>query len=346
MSTDLVLFNHPQAAGVERQLMLLKDRFAQVLPATIPPEKLIRTIMISLDRTPKLYECDRQTIFTAAMSAACLGLEVDGATGQAYILPFKQRAQLITGYMGYNTLAGRGGYAIRGAVIREGDGFEFDEPNGVIIHRRKLGNTGRIIGSWARAVSNTLPAHAVVLSIDELLDVMRRAPGSKKPESPWNDKEIGFPAMCEKTAKRRLKRVMPLNLLPQLQQFGYAAHMDEAVEERGRPAIITPERGVEVFDVEPIDSPMPPPMDVPPIIPGDASCEYPDLPPDIAKRATKFVQFLRRATSVSGIETRWKSADATSLRKQIDIAHSPTLEQIESEYASLHADLKLQETGK
>jgi RecT family len=32
------------------------------------------------------------------MSAACLGLEVDGVTGQAYLLPFKGKAQLVIGY--------------------------------------------------------------------------------------------------------------------------------------------------------------------------------------------------------------------------------------------------------
>jgi recombination protein RecT len=214
MSSDLVLYSHPAAAAVEKQLELLSPQFAQVLGEIMSPARLIRTVMVSLDRTPKLFECDRQSIFIAAMSAACLGLEVDGVTGQAFILPFKGRAQLITGYKGYNTMAGRGGYSIRGAVVREGDGFEWDKANGIVVHKPKIGaGDRRIIGAWSLAASRTLPPIAEFIEIDDLMELRNRAPGSRKPESPWNDPKVGFPAMCEKTAKRRLARSMPLNLL-------------------------------------------------------------------------------------------------------------------------------------
>jgi recombination protein RecT len=89
-ANDLVVF--------EKQLQPLAPRFAQVLGATMPVERLMRTVMISVERLPRLLDCDRQSLFNAAMSAACLGLEVDGVTGQAYLLPFKGKAQLVIGY--------------------------------------------------------------------------------------------------------------------------------------------------------------------------------------------------------------------------------------------------------
>jgi recombinational DNA repair protein RecT len=36
-----------------------------------------------------LVKADRQSLLNASMSAACLALEVDGVTGQAFFIPFK-----------------------------------------------------------------------------------------------------------------------------------------------------------------------------------------------------------------------------------------------------------------
>lgn len=342
MSSDVILYKHPAAAAVEKQLELLSPQFAAVLGRTMDPARLIRTVMISLDRTPKLFETDRNTILMAAMSAACLGLEVDGVTGQAFILPFKGRAQLVTGYKGYNTLAGRGSFSIRGSVVREGDAFEYDKASAAVMHKPKLSASARIIGAWALAVSNALPPVLEVLSIDELLFVKDRAPGSRKPESPWNDPHIGFPAMCEKTAKRRLHRSMPLNLVP---QFGYAARMDEAVEEQGVPAWIDPQRGV-VVDAAPVESPLParetgssgvPELDQ------DAARTWPDLPVGLAVRVAKFVDFLRLARTVALLDARWKRPETVSLLKQVEIAHAASRERLADDYDKLRVELAQKE---
>src|SRR5215472_14503156 len=98
-------------AILEQQMQPLAPRFAQVLGATMPVERLMRTVMVSVERLPALLDCDRQSIFNAAMSAACLGLEVDGVTGQGYLIPFDIKgtltAQLVVGYKGFNTLGAR-----------------------------------------------------------------------------------------------------------------------------------------------------------------------------------------------------------------------------------------------
>jgi hypothetical protein len=92
------------------------------------------------------------------------------------------------------------------------------------------------------------PAVVEVLDIDELMAVKAKSPGAARSDSPWNDPAIGFPAMCQKTAKRRLARSMPLNVMQQ------AARMDEAVDEQGAPAWISPDKGV-VIDGEFSDAP-------------------------------------------------------------------------------------------
>ena len=60
--------------ALEEQLTPLAPRFEAALAGMMPVQRLIRTVMVSVERLPKLLECDRQSIFMAAMSAACLGL--------------------------------------------------------------------------------------------------------------------------------------------------------------------------------------------------------------------------------------------------------------------------------
>jgi recombination protein RecT len=225
----------------EQQLQPLAPRFAEVLPANVKPDRLIRTVVISVERLPKLLDCDRQSLFNAAMSAAILGLEVDGVTGQAYLIPFKTRAQLVVGYKGYNTMGARSGLTVDGTVVREGDAFDYElGDRGYIRHKPVLGSTKRIIGAWATAASLSRPPIISVLGIDDIMAIMKKSPGAKMSDSPWNDPTIGFPAMASKSAKRRLARSMPLNVMQ------YAARMEEAFEEQGKPSWISPDRGVIV----------------------------------------------------------------------------------------------------
>lgn len=235
-----------EIALLEQQFQPLVPHLQQVLASRMPVERLVRTVLISVERLPALLQCNRQSLFNAAMSAAVLGLEVDGVTGQAFIIPFKNKAQLVIGYKGYNTLAARSGLTITGGVVREGDDFKFDEARGLIEVNRKLGKEGerKIIAAWAKAAANDRPAVVKVLSIDEIMSIMAKSPGAKRDESPWRDPEIGFPAMAEKSAKRRLARSMPLNVMQS------AARMEEAFEEQGVGSRIDPERGV-VVDVLP-----------------------------------------------------------------------------------------------
>jgi recombination protein RecT len=231
-----------ELAILETQLKPLAPSFAQVLGSLMPVERLLRTVITSAERNPDLLtKCNRQSLFNAAMTFAVLGLEVDGVTGQGYLIPFKGVVQPVIGYLGYNTLGARAGYTITGRVVREGDPFEFDESEGVVHHRRVLGgevgsDSRRIIGAWAKAAALHRPSVVRVMSVDELLAVKAKSPRGDKP--PWSDPEIGYPAMCEKTVKRRLRRDMPLTV------YQSAAVMEETYEERQKAAWIHPEHGV------------------------------------------------------------------------------------------------------
>ena len=234
MSNDLALF--------ESTLRPLTPHFEQALGNTMPVARLMRTIMVSIERNPKLLIADRQTLLNAAMSAACLGLEVDGVTGQAFFVPFAGKVQLIVGYKGYNTMGARSGLTIQGEIVRDGDAFDYElGDKGFVRHKPKLGNKGPIIAAWATASANSRPSIVSVLGIDDLMAVMQKSPAVKGGfDTPWKEMTIGFPAMCSKTAKRRLARSTPLNVMQ------VAAVMEEAFEERGKLSWIDPNRGVQI----------------------------------------------------------------------------------------------------
>jgi recombination protein RecT len=236
VASELVLF--------ENTLKPLAPRFEQALGGAIPVERLMRSIMVSIERTPKLLQADRQSLLNASMSAACLALEVDGVTGQAFFVPFAGKAQLIIGYKGMNTLGARSGFSIQGEVVRDGDEFDYELGDKAFVkHKPKLGSRGPIIAAWATASSLHRPSLVSVLGIDDIMEIMKKSPGAKMSDSPWRDMMIGFPAMAAKSAKRRLSRAMPLNADP---RFHLAAAMEEAVEERGKSAWIDPARGLQI----------------------------------------------------------------------------------------------------
>lgn len=230
-------------AIIERALQPLESRFDALLRGSVIDAKaLIQQVLVSVERSPKIALCTPQSIINGTNTAAVLRLPIDGATGQFFLLPFDLKgtmvAQPAVGYKGYNTIAARGAVTITAGIVREGDKeWEYREGTGGFIHHtRKLDNDGRIIAAWALASANDRPAVPVILGIKEINTIMERSPamrpgGDVGGFSPWKDPKIGFPAMAEKTAKRRLARSIPW----QIDDGRYltAARIEEAHEEQG-----------------------------------------------------------------------------------------------------------------
>lgn len=229
MGTDLI--------SLEKEIAPLAPHFEQALAGVMPVDRLIRTALISVERNPYLLECNRQSFFNTIMTAGVLGLEMDGVTGQAFPIPFKGKVQLVIGYKGYNTLGARAGLTITGDAVREGDEFDYEKGTNPFLKFKEGKSRGRVTHAWSVAAAHGRPPIIEVLSIDDLLAIKDKSPGARKPDSPWNNPEIGFPAMCAKSAKRRLCRSTPLNVRMQL-----AARMEEAFEEQGHHSFITPDQ--------------------------------------------------------------------------------------------------------
>lgn len=229
-------------AVIDKELTARLPMFQQVLPPSVSPQRLMRTVMMSCERTPKLLECTPQSIMNAATTAAVLGLECDGVTGQGFLVPYGNVATFQVGYKGYNTLAARSGYTINGAVVREGDEFDYMLGTGGFVHHKPLlnGTKRRIVATWAVAESHGRPNIVVVMSIEEVEQIKAKSAGARKKDSPWNDLAgPGYAAMVEKTGKRRLARSMPLSVMQQ------AAALED-VHEAGKAAYLQPDGGMKI----------------------------------------------------------------------------------------------------
>jgi recombination protein RecT len=239
-------------AVIEHQLKSIRPRLDSALGGIMPATRLEQTILVSCERIPKLLQCSPQSVLNAAMTFAVLGLPVDGATGQGFLLPFWNKedrvyvCQAIIGYKGYNTLGARAGLTITAGTVRENDemwDYELGSA-GFVRHRPRLGSTARIVAFWSCATALDRPPIISILSIEDVLAIKEKSRAAEGGGGPWHDPKIGFPAMGEKSARRRLSRSTPLRI--DQPQFAQAARMEEAVDEQGKLSWITPDRGVVV----------------------------------------------------------------------------------------------------
>lgn len=303
-------------AVIERQLTSLIPELHKAIPPallkTLPAERIVRTILVSLERTPRLMQCDFQSIVNAAWSAACLGLEVDGVTGQGFLVPFAGKAQLIIGYKGFNTMAARSGYTINADTVREGDDFKFQKgTNGYVRHTWNMGDRRlgkQLVGAWAEASHFRMPPIISILERDDLDAVKRKSPGSKKNDSPWNDPSVGFPAMCEKTVRRRLARSMPLNVMQLAAAFDTNTDMERHtyIDPATKDLIVEGEHTTvdQVIDRE---EPAEPPMDL--------SQNAPDKPVyKIIRESGEEIPFEGRGPWLAKIHEGMKEASGNAVR--------------------------------
>jgi len=111
--------------SVKALLNASKDAIASRLPRHLTADRMLKVALTSINKTPKLLECSRESLMMSIMQAAELGLEPGGALGEGYLIPYnckvkdadgkerwQQQCQFIPGYRGLIALARRSGQII------------------------------------------------------------------------------------------------------------------------------------------------------------------------------------------------------------------------------------------
>lgn len=223
-----------------RMLEQFKGEIARALPKHINPDRMARIALTAFRMTPKLGECEPASIFAAVIQSSQLGLEV-GLMGEAHLVPYGSKCQLIPGYQGLMKLARNSGLVqdIYAHEVREKD--TFDVVFGLdrsLVHQplKRFGfpasdeDRGEIVGFYAVGRFKDGTSTFVAMSrfeVEKLRDNSKGYQAAKryKKVSLW---DTDFLSMGLKTAIRRLCKFLPKS--PELA----AALALDAAAERGK----------------------------------------------------------------------------------------------------------------
>jgi recombination protein RecT len=226
-------------AATDRLDVALQKMMPQLkasLPAHIKPERIIRIALNAAQNTPKLMQCDQKSFLLAVLRSAQLGLEPDGTLGQAYLIPFGDKVQLIVGYKGLIDLARRSG-EVSNIIAKEvcaNDDFKLQWHEEIPFKHEQstTNNRGEIIGFWAMARFKDGGFHFDYMSVAEVNAIRDGSQGYQMAKryakngvinSPW---ESNYIEMGKKTAIRRIAKYLPMSI--------EKASMVEELSEQGK----------------------------------------------------------------------------------------------------------------
>ena len=216
-----------QPPTIAQFITSMRGEIARALPKHLNADRLARIMLTEVRRTPDLALCTQQSFGGAIMTCAQLGLE-PGVTGEAYLLPFRNRkkgvyeVQLIIGYQGMASLFWRSPLAksLDAQAVYENDEFDYAyglEPR--LYHRPALGDRGKPVAYYAVATMTNGGSAFVVMSPTDIEKIRERS--RAKDDGPW---KTDYDAMSRKTCVRQLFKLLPRS--PELSQ---ALAQDEAV---------------------------------------------------------------------------------------------------------------------
>ena len=193
---------------LREQLEKMHGDFAMALPTHITPEKVKRVVLTEFSKNPKLAECSQNSVLRSVMEACQYGLEPNGVTGSAYLVPYGKECQLIVGYKGLLKLAYQAGVkSIEARDHRENDVFKMSwGTESHILHIPADGDRGELKGVYAVADMGSGKKFEY-LSVHQCKEIMFKT-ASKGSSGPW---KTNFESMCLKSALRKLCKTLPLD---------------------------------------------------------------------------------------------------------------------------------------
>lgn len=180
----------------------------QLLPAGLPPARIIRVALMACARNPKLLECTQASLVRVVMMGAELGLEIGGVLGQAFIVPFTNtrrgvmEAQFIAGYKGLIKLALQSPRieSVDPQLVHERDQFDYEQGTTPWIKHKpaagELTSRGEVTHAYAIAQYTSGRSQFAVMARDELEEIKGKSKSLKMPGSPWRTATLGMFRKC------------------------------------------------------------------------------------------------------------------------------------------------------
>ncbi len=177
--------------------------------------RFMTALVHSANKTPKLYECDRQSLLEAGLTCAQFDLFPSSAGGEAYILPYKGKAKFQLGYPGIVTLLYRAGNKeVIAELVREKDKFAIRR--GKVFHEVDPRKTKEERGDWigAYAIITTAAGGTVegyMAKKDILAHAKQFSQSFNSEHSPWKPENDPEGWMPRKTVLTQVSKLAPKN---------------------------------------------------------------------------------------------------------------------------------------
>lgn len=241
MSQELAVTQQP----IEKiSTYLYKDevmkRFSDMLGEK-PAQKFVASVLTAVMADPKLQACTPASIYLAAVRSATLGLSVDPAYGQAYLVAYGNICTFMPGYKGFRDKASENGIGCHVVEVYSNEKVETNIMTGEVringgagfwrTIEQSIGSngyevTGYLASWWDVKNPNSGEKHFLYMTIAEIeeyaneyspsypLDPNKKNKYGKviNSDSPWNKNRLSRAEMFKKTVlKRLLRKTAPLN---------------------------------------------------------------------------------------------------------------------------------------
>jgi recombination protein RecT len=243
-----------------------KQEFFSGMPAHVRPERFMRNLDIALMQRPELMNLDPRLIFREISKAAALGLYLDPALGEAYLVEAwngkakRVEPQLRIGYRGLIKLARQSGEisTIYAHEVHKNDIFKasLGDHKSLTHEPDVFGDRGEIVGYYAVVKYKDGEFDFEPLTIAQAHSIRDRSDGwkafkeGKIKSTPWATDEV---EMSKKTAIRRLTK-----RIPQSPELAEATRIEDAAEYSELRAISVPPIPPRPPAPPSLNAPMPP----------------------------------------------------------------------------------------
>lgn len=211
MSTALA--NRGQQSPLASVVEHATDRLRAALPDFLPPARVAQLLQVIAFRNPDLAKCDSESVILAVIQAGSLGLDLDPASGEAWLIPRWNKdarcleCQFQPGYQGLAKLAYQTGQIayIQPREVRQGDDFDvMYDPELKLTHRPNYnGRRGDITHVYCVAKLHSGELVCEVMTTEEIEAVRER---SRAKHGPWF---TDWMEMAKKTVLKRLVKRLP-----------------------------------------------------------------------------------------------------------------------------------------
>lgn len=242
MNTDITTTNQQPIEKISTYMYRgeIIKRFSDMLGEK-QAQRFVASVLTAVMADNKLQACTPQSIYLAAVRSATLGLSVDPAYGQAYLVAYGNVCTFMPGYKGFRDKASENGISCHVTEIYSNEKIETNIMTGEVringgngFWRQAEQTTGSngvevsgYLASWWDVKNPTsgekhylymtiqqIEEYAMTFSLSYPLDPNKKNKYGKviNSDSPWNKNKLTRIEMFKKTVlKRLLRKTAPLN---------------------------------------------------------------------------------------------------------------------------------------